>query len=89
MLFDFPFNLPDYLHRVGRTGRVGSQVLRPRVTTFMTHRKDVQMAWKLKEAAEKQVAIMEQRAVRAMARREQEVSTGQTPGQQKQPRTHF
>ncbi len=68
MLFDFPLNLPDYLHRVGRTGRVGSQVLHPRVTAFMSHRKDVTMAWKIKEAADKQEAIMERKAVSTMTR---------------------
>ena len=69
VLFDFPLNLPDYLHRVGRTGRVGSKVVRPRVTAFMSHRKDVKMAWKIKEAADRQEAIMEKRAVRTMARK--------------------
>ena len=68
VLFDFPLNLPDYLHRVGRTGRVGSKVSRPRVTAFMSHRKDVAMALKIKDAATRQEAIMERKAVRSMAR---------------------
>ena len=63
MLFDFPLNLPDYLHRVGRTGRVGSKVAHPRVTAFMCHRRDIQMAWKIKNAASKQEAIMNRKAV--------------------------
>ncbi len=69
MLFDFPLNLPDYLHQVGRTGRVGSRVTRPRVSAFMSHRKDVLMAMKIKDAATRQVAIMERRAVSAMNRK--------------------
>lgn len=66
VLFDFPFNLPDYLHRVGRTGRLGSQVTRPRVTAFMTHRRDVVVAWKIKDAATRQEAIMERKVVKSM-----------------------
>lgn len=76
VLFDFPLNLADYLHRVGRTGRVGSQVTRPRVSAFMSHRKDVAMALKIKDAATRQVAIMEKRAVSAM-NRQQEATTKQ------------
>lgn len=71
VLFDFPLNLPDYLHRVGRTGRVGSQVTRPRVSAFMSHRKDVLMALKIKDAATRQVAIMERKAVSAMSRQQE------------------
>lgn len=68
VLFDFPLNLPDYLHRVGRTGRIGSQVTHPRVTAFMGHRKDVLMAWKIKEASRKQEAIMERKVVKLMTK---------------------
>lgn len=68
VLFDFPLNLPDYLHRVGRTGRVGSQVVRPRVTAFMTHRKDMRMALEIRNAASRQEAVMDKKVVRAMQR---------------------
>ncbi len=63
VLFDFPLNLPDYLHRVGRTGRVGSTVKNPQVTAFMSHRRDIQMAWKIKDAADRQEAILSKKAV--------------------------
>lgn len=66
VLFDFPINLPDYLHRVGRTGRVGSRVIHPRVTAYMSHHKDVEMARSIKDAATKQEAIMDKKAVYAM-----------------------
>ena len=47
VLFDFPNTIVDYLHRVGRTGRVGSQA-GCKTTAFMTHKRDVRMAWKIK-----------------------------------------
>lgn len=72
VLFDFPLNLPDYLHRVGRTGRVGSKVSRPRVTAFMSHRRDVLMALKIKDSATKQEAILEKKVVRAMQRQKEQ-----------------
>lgn len=76
MLFDFPLNLPDYLHRVGRTGRIGSQVSQPRVTAFMSHRLDVKMALKIREAARKQEAIMEKKAVNMVAKRSEQRNEG-------------
>ena len=68
-------NLPDYLHRVGRTGRVGSTVLHPRVTAFMSHRKDVSMAWKIKEAASKQEVIIARKTAQKQERRKKEIET--------------
>ena len=47
VLFDFPNTIVDYLHRVGRTGRVGSQA-GCKTTAFMTHKRDVRVAWKIK-----------------------------------------
>ena len=60
--------MPDYLHRVGRTGRVGSLVVHPRVTAFMTHRKDVRMALEIRDAASRQEAVMDRKVVRAILR---------------------
>ena len=45
--FDFPMNLTDYLHRVGRTGRVRAGAKNSETsetTSFMTHNRDVRMA---------------------------------------------
>ena len=45
--FDFPMNLTDYLHRVGRTGRVRADAKNSETsetTSFMTHNRDVRMA---------------------------------------------
>ena len=47
VLFDFPHTAVDYLHRVGRTGRVSSSG-RCRASTLMSHRRDVRIAWQIK-----------------------------------------
>lgn len=44
--YDFPTSVTDYLHRVGRTGRIGG-VTQCSATTFMTKKKDVRMALKI------------------------------------------
>ena len=44
--YDFPTSVTDYLHRVGRTGRVGG-VTQCLATTFMTKKKDVRVALKI------------------------------------------
>ena len=48
ILFDFPHTMVDYLHRVGRTGRVGSANANCRASILMTHRQDVKTAWQIK-----------------------------------------
>ena len=45
--FDWPRNLVDYLHRVGRVGRVGS-TQKCQAVAFMTRLRDVRMAWMIK-----------------------------------------
>uniref|UniRef100_A0A674I533 DEAD-box helicase 28 n=1 Tax=Terrapene triunguis TaxID=2587831 RepID=A0A674I533_9SAUR len=44
--YDFPSTLQDYLHRVGRVGRVGSKVPGT-VVSFVTHRWDVDLVRKI------------------------------------------
>ena len=50
VLFDWPRGLTDYLHRVGRTGRVGMQEGCLAIS-FMTRRRDIKMAWTIKVSA--------------------------------------
>ena len=45
--FDWPRSMVDYLHRVGRTGRVGS-TQKCQAIAFMTRVRDVKMAWTIK-----------------------------------------
>ena len=47
VLFDFPNSTADYLHRLGRTGRVGSKGS-CRVTALMSHRRDIRTAYEIK-----------------------------------------
>ncbi len=47
ILFDWPHGMTDYLHRVGRTGRVGMKGKCVAIS-FMTRRRDVTMAWEIK-----------------------------------------
>lgn len=45
--FDFPLNVTDYIHRVGRTGRVRTGAKQREVadaTSLMTHNRDVRIA---------------------------------------------
>lgn len=50
--YDFPLTLPDYLHRVGRVGRIGSRFLGT-VISFVTHKWDVDLVRKIETAARK------------------------------------
>lgn len=52
----------------------------------MSHRKDVEMALKIKDAATRQVAIMEKRAVGVMSRKQ--VASAKQEGMQTGTRTH-
>jgi len=55
--FDFPTSIVDYIHRVGRTGRVKTEATRKGVsvaTSLLTHNRDVTMAKTIEEAALKQ-----------------------------------
>ncbi|KAJ7352986.1 hypothetical protein OS493_032925 [Desmophyllum pertusum] len=55
--FDFPTSIVDYIHRVGRTGRVKTEETQQGVsvaTSFVTHNRDVTMAKMIEEAAMKQ-----------------------------------
>ncbi|KAM7100743.1 putative ATP-dependent RNA helicase DDX28 [Ciconia maguari] len=54
--YDFPDTLQDYLHRVGRVGRVGSKA-RGAVVSFVTHRWDVDLVRKIETAARKRTGL--------------------------------
>ncbi|XP_066494089.1 probable ATP-dependent RNA helicase DDX28 [Tiliqua scincoides] len=54
--YDFPPTLHDYLHRVGRVGRTGSQFPGTAIS-FVTHRWDVDLVRKIETAARKRVPL--------------------------------
>ncbi|XP_064016481.1 probable ATP-dependent RNA helicase DDX28 [Pogoniulus pusillus] len=54
--YDFPDTLPDYLHRAGRVGRVGSKAPGV-VVSFVTHRWDVDLVRKIETAARKRTGL--------------------------------
>ncbi|XP_077166414.1 putative ATP-dependent RNA helicase DDX28 [Paroedura picta] len=54
--YDFPQTLHDYLHRVGRVGRVGSK-LPGTVVNFVTHKWDVDLVRKIETAARKRAPL--------------------------------
>ncbi|KAM6380816.1 putative ATP-dependent RNA helicase DDX28 [Pluvialis apricaria] len=54
--YDFPDTLQDYLHRVGRVGRVGSKAPGA-VVSFVTHRWDVDLVRKIETAARKKTGL--------------------------------
>uniref|UniRef100_A0A674I4D5 RNA helicase n=1 Tax=Terrapene triunguis TaxID=2587831 RepID=A0A674I4D5_9SAUR len=54
--YDFPSTLQDYLHRVGRVGRVGSKVPGT-VVSFVTHRWDVDLVRKIETAARRRTTL--------------------------------
>ncbi|XP_065517268.1 probable ATP-dependent RNA helicase DDX28 [Lathamus discolor] len=54
--YDFPDTLQDYLHRVGRVGRVGSKSPGA-VVSFVTHRWDVDLVRKIETAARKRTGL--------------------------------
>uniref|UniRef100_A0ACB8E9Y7 Uncharacterized protein n=1 Tax=Sphaerodactylus townsendi TaxID=933632 RepID=A0ACB8E9Y7_9SAUR len=54
--YDFPPTLHDYLHRVGRVGRVGSK-FPGTVISFVTHKWDVDLVKKIEMAARKRAPL--------------------------------
>lgn len=54
--FEFPFATADYIHRCGRTGRIGS-AKDCRVTNFISTREDVGLVWKIERAVRKMKPI--------------------------------
>lgn len=54
--YDFPQTLHDYLHRVGRVGRIGS-MFPGTVVSFVTHKWDVDLVRKIETAARKKAPL--------------------------------
>ncbi|XP_054245826.1 probable ATP-dependent RNA helicase DDX28 [Indicator indicator] len=54
--YDFPDTIPDYLHRAGRVGRVGSKAPGA-VVSFVTHRWEVDLVRKIETAARKRTGL--------------------------------
>ncbi|XP_073406892.1 probable ATP-dependent RNA helicase DDX28 [Dendrobates tinctorius] len=54
--YDFPPTLEDYLHRVGRVGRIGSES-KGVVLSFVTHKWDVELVQKIETAARKRSSL--------------------------------
>ncbi|XP_071962338.1 probable ATP-dependent RNA helicase DDX28 [Antedon mediterranea] len=54
--FDFPNHMSDYIHRVGRVGRVGSHS-NGHVTNFIVHKWDVELVHKIERAVRRQVDL--------------------------------
>ncbi|KAL4238390.1 hypothetical protein ACF0H5_003099 [Mactra antiquata] len=54
--YDFPNFISDYIHRVGRVGRVGSK-LAGQVTSFVIHVWEVDLVWKIEIAARKRTDL--------------------------------
>ncbi|XP_033101138.1 probable ATP-dependent RNA helicase DDX28 [Anneissia japonica] len=54
--FDFPHHMSDYIHRVGRVGRVGSHD-NGHVTNFIVHKWDVDLVHKIERAVRQQLDL--------------------------------
>ncbi|XP_019631042.1 PREDICTED: probable ATP-dependent RNA helicase DDX28 [Branchiostoma belcheri] len=54
--FDFPGVVSDYIHRVGRVGRVGSRVT-GKVTSLVCQPYEVDMLWKIETAVRRQTEL--------------------------------
>lgn len=54
--YDFPNFVSDYIHRAGRVGRVGSKSS-SHVTSFVSHKWEVETLWHIEMAARKSIAL--------------------------------
>ncbi|XP_045167090.2 probable ATP-dependent RNA helicase DDX28 [Mercenaria mercenaria] len=54
--FDFPNHVSDYIHRVGRVGRVGAKNT-GQVTNFIVNPWDVDLVWKIEISARRQMEL--------------------------------
>ncbi|XP_078349362.1 uncharacterized protein LOC144634318 isoform X2 [Oculina patagonica] len=76
--FDFPTSIVDYIHRVGRTGRVKTEATRKGLsvaTSLLTHNRDVRMAKIIEEAA------LKQRRLENIEMRPKPPAAGTVPGE--------
>ncbi|XP_048585923.1 DEAD-box ATP-dependent RNA helicase 39 isoform X1 [Nematostella vectensis] len=57
--FDFPNSMVDYIHRVGRTGRVShvTPQVTSRATSFISHNRDARMSRAIQHASQKNISL--------------------------------
>lgn len=51
MNFDFPLHVADYIHRIGRTGRLGSNSDLCKVTNFVSSLREISLVQNIEHAA--------------------------------------
>ncbi|CAB3986951.1 DEAD-box ATP-dependent RNA helicase 39-like isoform X2 [Paramuricea clavata] len=56
--FDFPVGVVDYIHRAGRTGRLGTTLMSsPQVTSFLSHNRELVIMEQIKKAMQQKIPL--------------------------------